>query len=381
MSQVGASSGSFDRTLEDLTDEAETSGNFLNRTEVDNLYIRRGIGPDQALAIEKALKSQGIEIRENGDIAAEELVSPSPSPVSHDTALNHLIAAARRYPLLNADEEAACGEAIQRGLQMRETQKGERTEIDERIIAAGERAHKKLVNSNIRLVVKFAFEPRYRNRMDIDDLVQMGLIGLMRAAEKFDPSLEFRFSTYASWWIQQGMSRGIADHGRTIRLPVHMIERISKFRRASRAVRGESKTKPSVKRIAEALGWDDAYTARIAQISEMHLVSLDAGVGPDNDTPLVDLIADDALDPEALTVKGDTASHVRAMVDELEDDRLRDIVHRRFGFDGAEETLESVGESYGVTRERIRQLESKALKILTRRAKQKKLGSLKDGSS
>lgn len=372
MAGTGDHSDVFDRTLEDLTDEAEMAGNVLARSTVDSLYLRRNVEPDQALAIEKALKAAGIVIKDNAN--ALQTMPSTFEGAEHETALDLLLAMARKYPFLNADEEAACGEAIQRGLQVRAKPQSDRTDLDVRTIAEAQKAQATLVTSNIRLVAKVAFEPRYRSRFDVDDLVQMGLIGLMRAAEKFDPAHEARFATYGMWWIRQGMSRGIADQGRTIRLPVHILERVARFRRKRRALeKSQGTAHVAVKQVADALGWTDVYTARIAQISEMKLVSLDAPIGADQETPLMDTIADPEPNPEKLTETKDIASHVRALVEELEDDRLRDIVSRRFGFEGEEETLQSLGDSYGVTRERIRQLEDKALRMLKRRATVKKL--------
>ncbi|MCB9931540.1 MAG: RNA polymerase sigma factor RpoD/SigA [Alphaproteobacteria bacterium] len=234
------------------------------------------------------------------------------------------------------------------------------------------------MKSNIRLVAKFVFERRMRNRHDADDLVQMGLMGLMRAAEKFDPDYGCRFSTYASWWIRQGVHRGIANDARTIRVPVHILERISKFRRTRNAlglITDNSGT--AVRKIAEALGWSDAFTARIAQIAEMRTVSLEDSVGPDQGITLADLVPDTKPGPEEIAISNDTFQSVRSIIEELNDDRLKDIITRRFGLDGTEETLQSIGESYGITRERIRQLEEKALGSLRRLAIKRRLGNSK----
>ena len=376
MPDVSNTSDFFERTLEDLTDDAETSGNVLSREAVDRLYIRRNIDPDQAIAIEKALRAEGITIAEEKPEIDDKPIPERVAGHIHSTALEHLLTVARAYPFLTEDEEAACGEAIQRALKMSELDPKDRNEIDERILAAGEKARADLVKTNIRLVAKFVFEPRFRNRHDIDDLVQMGLMGLMRASEKFDPDYECRFATYASWWIRQGLYRGIANDSRTIRVPVHILERISRFRRTRHALGLDSDTSgTAIRKIAESLGWTDAFTARIAQIAEMRTVSLDATVGPDQETTLAELVADSKPGPEDIAISNDTAERVRAIIEELNDDRLKDIVMRRFGLEGVEETLQSIGDSYGITRERIRQLEEKAMKSLKRYAIKKKLGT------
>ncbi|MEZ5424611.1 MAG: sigma factor-like helix-turn-helix DNA-binding protein, partial [Pyrinomonadaceae bacterium] len=161
-----------------------------------------------------------------------------------------------------------------------------------------------------------------------------------------------------------------------IRVPVHILERISRFRRTRHALGLDSDTSgTAIRKIAESLGWTDAFTARIAQIAEMRTVSLDATVGPDQETTLAELVADSKPGPEDIAISNDTAERVRAIIEELNDDRLKDIVMRRFGLEGVEETLQSIGDSYGITRERIRQLEEKAMKSLKRYAIKKKLGT------
>lgn len=376
MAEASSNSDAFERTLEDLTDDAETTGNVLSRNAVDRLYLRRNIDPDQAIAIEKALRAEGITIAEETLKLDEKSIPEAVAGKGFSTALDHLLSVARTYPFLNEDEEAACGEAIQRALQVSELEPEERTEIDERVLVAGEQARFKLIKSNIRLVAKFVFEPRFRNRHDIDDLVQMGLMGLMRASEKFDPDYGCRFSTYASWWIRQGLFRGIATDARTIRVPVHVLDKVSRYRKTRHALGLATDTSgKAVRKIAESLGWSDAFTARIAQIAEMRTVSLDASVGTDQDTTLAELVPDSKPGPEEITIANDTSARVRAIIEELNDDRLQDIITRRFGLNGVEETLQSIGESYGITRERIRQLEEKAMKSLKRHAIKKKLGT------
>lgn len=376
MEQPEATNRLFVQTLEDLSDEAEIAGNVLARTAVDALYSHRRIDPEQATAIERALRAQGIAISEDEPLSEAE-TPRAIGTASHARALDHLLWSAKRYPFLSADEEAALGETVQRAAEVRARPERDRAEFESRVIAEGERAHATLVTSNIRLVAKVAHEPRYRLRHDLDDVVQMGLIGLMRAGEKFDPAHGVRFATYAVWWIRQGMSRGIADQGKTIRLPIHVLQRVSRYRRALRSLGlSDAASSSSVARVAEALGWTDAYAARIAQISSMNVVSLDATSRHDSDKTLSDSIADDAPNPEELLLQKDTAAQVRALVEEMEDERLREIVTRRFGLSGEPETLQQLGEDFGVTRERIRQLEEKAMALLGKRAAKARLGPL-----
>ncbi len=372
----------FEQTLEDLSDEAELADGRLSRAKVDQLYLRRSIDPDDAIRIERALKERGFAIDEDAEVVEIEAVREQEAQVGYATAMDHLIASAKRVALLKPDEEAAYGEAVQRAASLLLKPEEERTEIEQRTIVAGRRAFDRLVHHNIRLVTSFVYHPSYRYRHDLDDMVQMGLFGLMRAAEKFDPAHGCRFSTYATWWIRQGVHRGIANDGKTIRLPVHMIALVSKYRRTQRALdlTGGVSSK-AIARIAETLGWSTEFAARVAQIAEMRTVSFETPLGPEADAKLGDIIQDSLPGPEEMVVANDVATHVRELIDELSDARERDIIRRRFGLDGPEETLDAIGQRYGVTRERIRQIESKILNKLRLRIVQRRLGSLRSAAT
>ena len=358
--------GVFRLTLEDLQDDAFRKKGPLDRTAVDALYLKRGITPEEAIAIEKALVSSGVEILdETGEV---DLESQETIDEAAETALDHLLRVARRQPLLTQDEEIRLGSAIQRALSL---EPGVDGDLPKRIIGAAEKARAQLVTRNVRLVIKVAFDPRFRGRLDRDDLVQMGLIGLMRAAEKFDPSWETRFSTYAMWWIRQAMGRGIADQGSTVRIPVHMRQAISLYRRKARSV--DRASGGQITAIAETLGWTEEYTAKVATFAEQRTISMDAPIGGDDDLTLKDVLADETQAPERTLIEKDIAEKVRSLVKALEDERLTDIISRRFGIHGEEETLQEIGDDYGVTRERIRQLEAKALSILRKRSIAKRL--------
>lgn len=355
------------RTLEDLGDDAYRQDGILKRSEIDATYLRRGISPDEALAIEKALTADGVTITDDTEVV--EVTSDGNAPWRSGTALDQLLGLAGKYTLLGEAEERELGYAIQDGLRLSDDKR--ETPFGERTLERAERAKSKLVTSNIRLVAKVAFDRRFRHRMDPEDSVQFGLIGLMRACDKFDPDWGTRFSTYAVWWIRQAISRGIDDVGSTIRLPVHMRGQISKYRRTKRSLgMSVGYSAAEIPRIAEALGWDEAFTARVAQLSEHKVISYDVPVGDDTSTPLRDLIGDDGPTPEEVAIANDLAEVLGELVDNIGNERLADVVRRRFGINGPSETLEQIGQQYGVTRERIRQLESKALKILRGRARQ-----------
>ena len=363
-----------ERTLEDLLDDAELGDGVLSREAVDVLYLRRSIEPDQAAAIERQLRSRDIEVT----VAQAEPAPPKKPPGPAGTAVDNLLWSTRGYPLLSADEEAACGEAMQRASAVCGRPAGERSSHELRLIQAGERARTKLILCNVRLVIKLALEPRHRNRLEVDDLIQMGLLGLMRAVEGFDPGMGTRFSTYAFWWIRQHMSRGIDDQAGTVRLPVYLQERVRRYRRASRRLGGR---RGSTSVVADSLGWTESYAALVAGIAAMKMVPLDDEGRDDDGPPLGERLDSGIPSPEAVSQRDELLERVRALVRSLPTARLRDIVTKRFGLDGADRlTLQELGRKHGVSRERIRQLESKALRILEARAAREELFSVEPSS-
>ena len=353
----------FEKALEDLDDDAFRNKGKLDRSHVDKLYARRGISADQAVAIEKALQTEGVVIIEE---TAESIPSlESAGAGLRSTALDYLVSVAKRYPFLDAREEVECGEAIQAAFELRDKESFQHDALAERVFARAEAAKSKLITRNIRLVVKTAFEWQFRNRLDVDDLVQIGLIGLMRASDKFDPNWGTRFSTYAAWWIRQAMQRGIADQGSTIRIPAYMQESITKYRRVRRTLKfGDTYNGTQIKSIAESLAWTEEYTAKVAEFAEQRLVSLDAPIGSNGETKVGDVLSDDRPTPAEAYMQTERAKRVIRIVEQLGDERLIDIIKRRFGFGGSSETLQEIGDDYGITRERIRQLESLALQKL-----------------
>ncbi len=352
----------FTLTLEDLRDDAVRKKGTLNRADVDALYLKRGIAPKEAIAIEKVLTAAGVDIIDRADDHPEMSKYVDGTTAS---GLDHLMRFARRHPLLTYEEEIEYGKAIQYDQVIcDEPQEGFVLRIRER----AERARNKLITRNIRLVLNLAFNGPYRGQLDIDDLVQMGLIGLMKAAEKYDPSWETRFSTYATWWIQQAISRGVADHGTTVRVPVHMRQAISTYRRTSRTVEAADGRKGDLVTLtAEKLGWTKEYTAKVATFAEQRTISIDAPVGDDKSLIWRDVLKDESAGPEDLLIQRDTAARIRTLIDTLDGERLSDVAIRRFGFNGKQETLQEIGDKYGVSRERIRQIEAKALKRLRKR--------------
>ena len=239
----------------------------------------------------------------------------------------------------------------------------EEIELANRIAEGDQSAKNELVEANLRLVVSLA--RHYQGcGLSYQDLIQEGNLGLIKAAEKFDVSKGFRFSTYASWWIKQALSRAIADQSRTIRIPVHMTENINKFKKTERELLSQLNREPKIKEIADAMGISEKQAKEI-QSYIVEPTSLDIQVGDDDDTTIGSFIEDTHfVNPESAYIKESNGDVVNAVLDTLSD-REANILRLRFGIGGKKAmTLEEVGKEYGLTRERIRQIEAKALRKL-----------------
>ena len=260
------------------------------------------------------------------------------------------IAAARSGELLNSNAWSTTPQAEQRQLR--------------RIVADGERARQELTSANLRLVVSIAkryTRGRSNRSVPILDLIQEGNLGLMRAVQKFDYSKGFKFSTYATWWIRQAITRAIADQSRTIRVPIHMNETINKVIRAQRSLGQSLERDPTIVELAAEMDLEPTKVAEILRIASQDPLSLDSPVGDEDDTSMADFIADKGAAPLELAARKLLEQTVRDVLDDLSD-RESEVVRLRFGLvDGCPRTLEEVGREFGVTRERIRQIESKTL--------------------
>ena len=287
-----------------------------------------------------------------------------------------------KVPLLTAHQEVALAKRIESGLasagrlaEMEDSEapiSGEDRLVQEALILDGHEAKKALTEANLRLVVSIA--KRYVGRgMLFLDLIQEGNLGLIRAVEKFDYTKGFKFSTYATWWIRQAITRAIADQARTIRIPVHMVETINKVMRVQRQMLQDLGREPALEELAARLEMSPERVREVQRISQ-EPVSLESPVGEEDDSSLSDFIEDqEAIAPADAAARALLNEAVTEALDELTD-REQKVVRLRFGLeDGQARTLEEVGKEFGVTRERIRQIESKTLAKLRHPIRSQKL--------
>lgn len=301
----------------------------------------------------------------------------------HDTeaedallSLNPYQQAIARNPLLTADEEVELGHAMEVGRRAhgrlrRPRSSAERKHL-QKLVRDGELARKKLIEANFRLVMAIA--NKYRGgSLPVSDLIQEGNIGLIRATDKFDATRGFRFSTYATWWIRQAIQRAIADQGRTIRLPVHIWEKVSVMTRVSQELFQEMGHKPSTQEIADRMGVTPQKVEQLMNIAQAP-ASLERPVGQEGDVTLADFLPDqDAPEPAESAARNILGQEMREALKSLSPREER-ILQLRYGLkDGQMHTLEEVGDKMGYTRERIRQIEREALRKLRHPSRGRKL--------
>ncbi len=320
-------------------------------------------GPEDEADVEAMAHTKWDDLHDGFGIIVADLESSLDDPV------RMYLREIGRVPLLTAEEEVKLARRMERGKDERFKPAISR---DYRIIEDGEEAQRRLTEANLRLVVSVA--KKYIGRgMSLLDLIQEGNIGLIRAVEKFDYTKGYKFSTYATWWIRQAITRAIADQARTIRIPVHMVETINRLIRISRRLLQDLGREPTSEEIAEQMEISPEKVREIIKVSQ-EPVSLETPIGEEDDSHLGDFIEDHtALAP------ADAASHqlLKEQVEDVLDsltERERKVLQLRFGLDdGRSRTLEEVGKEFHVTRERIRQIEAKALRKLRHPSRSRKL--------
>ena len=351
----------FTEKLAGLVELGKKNKNFLEYAQIDSYFKDMKLNSDMMEAIYDYLEQNGIDVLTLAAVADddEDLDDPIedeteiavPDGVSIEDPVRMYLKEIGKVPLLSADEEIKLAQRMEEG---------------------DEAAKKKLAEANLRLVVSIA--KRYVGRgMLFLDLIQEGNLGLIKAVEKFDYRKGYKFSTYATWWIRQAITRSIADQARTIRIPVHMVETINKLIRVSRQLLQEEGREPTPDEIAEEMGISVEKVREILKIAQ-EPVSLETPIGEEEDSHLGDFIPDD--DAPAPAEAAAFSMLKEQLVDVLGTltEREQKVLNLRFGLeDGRARTLEEVGKKFDVTRERIRQIEAKALRKLRHPTRSKKL--------
>jgi RNA polymerase primary sigma factor len=321
----------------DLTvffEDAEEAGSIAEEA-LEALAFEHDLDDEELAAVRAELETREIEITSTPETRP---VEPGPAEYVSTDSLTMFMNEIGRYPLLTAAEEVELAKRIERG---------------------DAEAKARMINCNLRLVVSIA--KRYqRQGISLGDLIQDGIIGLNRAAEKFDWRKGFKFSTYATWWIRQACQRAVANQSRTIRVPTHVHERRIKLGRARKRLELELERPPTAEELAKATGLELQHVEEALDVAEVS-ASLNQTIGNEGDGELGDLFADPAADDPAEEA-GDAVrrQEVREAMKSLPE-RERQILELRFGFDGQQMALEAIGKELGITRERVRQLEGEAL--------------------
>ena len=363
--------------LADLDDDAARTGIRCSEDDLNRAAERHRLSVLELAQLRQRAEDQDLVSlpAQSPDSTKPLELEPSRQPAAVDTSssISILISQLRAYPLLDAAGETALARRIENGLKAQQflakhPDAANREQL-QRAASDGLEAKQRMVGCNVRLVINNAKDFRGQG-LDFDDLVQAAMPGLIRAAEKFDHRKGFKFSTYATWWIRQSIARALADTGRMIRLPVHVVERLNKFRAVRARKEAQLGREPSLEELAEALEWDLAEVTALVE-SIPTIVSLDTPLSRDGDSfTIADLVASDAPTPYEEAVVDIQRELVRELLEELEP-RERKVIESRHGLAGAPKTLEEIGRTLGVSRERVRQIERNAMGELRQRALEK----------
>ena len=362
----------FTKALLGLVDLAKTKKNVLQYGEINDAFKGLELTEDKMDLVLEYLEKQKIDIvnAEVGVDNAEDLILDNDDIILDDEDEVEIIDDVDVLEGVSTEDPVRMYLKEIGNVPLLTTEQEE--ELAKRVEAGDEEAKKQLTEANLRLVVSIA--KKYVGRgMPFLDLIQEGNMGLMKAVDKFDYTKGYKFSTYATWWIRQAIPRGIADTGRTIRVPVHMVETINKTLRMTRTLLQELGREPTPEEVAERLNVSVSRVREVLKISR-DPVSLDTPIGEEDDSHLGDFIEDDsALSPADSAAFSMLRAELATALESLTD-RERQGVKLRFGLeDGRARTLEEVGKEFNVTRERIRQIEAKALRKLRHPSRSKRL--------
>ena len=370
--------------LEELVLRGKQRG-FLVMSEIQQELEDAEAPPESFDEIFIGLRERRVVVKEDSDdlLAATALSGDELVHVSDPVRM--YLQEIGRYPLLTPQQEVELAMQMEAGLRAEEKLEAggelgsaERTILD-RAVRQADRARKRLVEANLRLVVSIA--KKYVGRgLGLLDLIQEGNLGLIRAVEKFDYRKGFKFSTYATWWIRQAVTRALADQGRTIRVPVHMVETINKLAQSQRALMQDLGREPTIGEIAAELELEPSKVTELRRIA-LDPVSLETPLGEEDDSTLADFVEDtDAEVPVEAASFRLLQDYLGLALEDL-NERERQVLIMRFGLaDGKVRTLEEVGAYFKVTRERIRQIETKALAKLRQPARARKLEGYLEGA-
>ncbi|WP_417435562.1 sigma-70 family RNA polymerase sigma factor [Idiomarina abyssalis] len=357
-------------TIDDLIGDYDRTGRELSKSELTKIFLKREMTTEESNTVIKELILKNIPLswddlgNERREPASNTENSESKGKFPHNN-LNFIT----KYRLLTKDEERSLGRAVQLGIR---TEKEVICDIEQnahrqKIIKNGQDARNSMILANLRLVRKVVSHFRTYLALSEDDLFQEGVIGLVKAVEKFDPTLDYKFSTYAVWWIRQSIERALMDKGYTIRLPVHVAQKVKQLRKATRLLSAlHNNSNPSSTDLARELGWSVEEVYFVESASLIQPSSIDESL-KDTNLSLNHLLTSSINTPEEEYSIQQIQSELRKHL-ELLSERELSVIYERFGLNTSEEekTLESIGQIYNVTRERIRQIEAAALKKLAR---------------